>query len=89
MVAIGLDLSREARFRKEHNELSKVAEFHDLTEASLLQDVLERKEIPCVLRGYYHRALLYFFGPHIEVSALVPQHREAEAFEAMDFYELP
>lgn len=89
LVAIGLDLSREARFRKEHNELSKVAEFHDLTEASLLQDVLERKEIPCVLRGYYHRALLYFFGPHIEVSALVPQHREAEAIEAMDFYELP
>jgi hypothetical protein len=37
--------------------------------------------MPCFLRGYYHRALLYFFGPYIEISLLVPENKSREAAE--------
>lgn len=33
------------------------------------------------MRGYYHRALLYFFGPYIEISLLVPEDKSREAEE--------
>jgi preprotein translocase subunit SecY len=42
--------------------------------------------IPCYLRGYYHRALLYFFGPYIEISVLVPQEKIADAREIIENY---
>ena len=40
-----------------------------------------RRGIPCFMRGYYHRALLYFFGPYIEISLLVPEDKSREAEE--------
>jgi hypothetical protein len=38
------------------------------------------------LRGYYHRALLYFFGPYIEISVLVPGDKLEEAREVIKNY---
>jgi preprotein translocase subunit SecY len=88
MVVIVLDVSYEARFRKTHEALSNVAEFHNLARASLLRSVLKSKGIPCLLRGYYHRGILYFFGPYIEISALVPRERAQEAAETISSYGL-
>ena len=71
-VAIILDLMEEVRLRKKGVNLVKISELHDVPMAGLLKSLLEQKGLPCFLRGYYHRALLYFFGPYIEISVLVP-----------------
>jgi len=88
LVSIALDILEEARIRKEHKWLVKVGEFHDPAKAGLAKSLLEKHGIPSLLRGYYHRALLYFFGPYIEISLLVPQEKVKEASETINRYEL-
>lgn len=85
-VVILLDLIGEFSFRRKSNRLVKVAEFGRIPIAGLAKSVLESKGVPCHLRGYYHRAVLYFFGPHIEVSMLVPEDRAGEAREVLEKY---
>jgi len=85
-VAILLDLMEEIRIRRKRNNLVKVAELHDVPMAGLLKSLLEQKGFPCYLRGYYHRALLYFFGPYIEISVLVPEDRIVDAKEVIENY---
>ena len=48
--------------------------------------LFEQKGVPCYLRGYYHRTLLYFFGPYIEISVLVPEDRMTDAKEIIENY---
>ncbi len=79
MVAIALDLIGEIRIRRYSGRLIKVAEFQKPIEAGLLRSLLKQYKIPCQLRGYYHRALLYFFGPYIEISVFVPEEKRTEA----------
>ena len=78
-VAILLDLMEEMRVKWKGDNFVKVAELHDVPMAGLLKSLLVQKGFPCYLRGYYHRALLYFFGPYIEISVLVPEGKVAEA----------
>ncbi len=85
-VAILLDLIEEMRIRRKENQLVKVAELHDVPMAGFVKSLLEEKGLPCYLRGYYHRALLYFFGPYIEISVLVPEDRVADAKEVIEDY---
>ena len=85
-VVILLDLMEEVRLRRKGNNFVKVAELHDVPMAGLLKSILRQKEIPCYLRGYYHRALLYFFGPYLEISVLVPEDRLVEASEVIKKY---
>jgi len=85
-AAILLDLLEEMRIRMKGSRLLKVAELHDVPMAGLLKSLLEQERIPCYLRGYYHRALLYFFGPYIEISVLVPEDRMSEAKEVIETY---
>src|SRR4030042_5193583 len=84
-VAIIFDLMEEIRLRKGKN-LVKVAELHDVPMAGLVKSLFEQKRLPCYLRGYYHRALLYFFGPYIEISVLVPEDRMTDAKEVIKNY---
>ena len=84
-VAILFDLIEEIRLRR-GNHLVKVAELHDVPMAGLLKSLFEQKGVPCYLRGYYHRALLYFFGPYIEISVLVPEDRMTDAKEVIENY---
>jgi preprotein translocase subunit SecY len=84
--AIVLDLLDEVRMRKKGESFVQVAELHDIPIAGLLKSVLEQKGITCYLRGYYHRALLYFFGPYIEVSVLVPEGKVMDAQEVINNY---
>ena len=86
VVAILLDLMEEMRIRRKENHLVKVAELHDIPMAGLVKSLLEQKGFPCYLRGYYHRALLYFFGPYIEISVLVPEEKIADAREVIENY---
>jgi preprotein translocase subunit SecY len=69
--AVGLDLIQEIRARRS-GSLLKIAEIHDLPKAGVIKSLLEQQGIQCHLQGYYHRALLYFFGPYIEISVMVP-----------------
>jgi len=85
-VAIILDLMEEVRIRGRGGNLVKVAELHNVPMAGLLKSLFEQKGLPCYLRGYYYRALLYFFGPYIEISILVPEDRIAVAAEAIENY---
>jgi preprotein translocase subunit SecY len=85
-VAVLLDLLEEMRARTKGSKLVKVAELHDVPMAGLLKSLFEQKGVPCYLRGYYHRALLYFFGPYIEISVLVPEDRMSEAKEVIETY---
>jgi preprotein translocase subunit SecY len=85
-VAILLDLIEEMRVRRKGNNFIKVAELHDVPMAGLLKSLLVQKGLPCYLRGYYHRALLYFFGPYIEISVLVPDGKVAEAVAVIKKY---
>jgi len=85
-VAIVLDVLEEFRIRRNTNGMTKVMEFHEAYEAGLFKGILEQRGIPCILRGYYHRSLLYFFGPYIEISVLVPSDKCAEASELFERY---
>ena len=85
-VAILLDLKGDVRLRRKGNNLVKVAELHDVPMAGLVKSLLEQKGLPCYLRGYYHRALLYFFGPYIEISVMVPGDRITDATEVIENY---
>ena len=84
-VAILFDLIEEIRLRR-GGHLVKVVELHDVPTAGLVKSLLEQKGLPCYLRGYYHRALLYFFGPYIEISVLVPEDRVTDAKEVIEYY---
>lgn len=83
-VAITLDLWREFRMRRTNESLVKVAEFHDVVKAGLARSLLEGQGIPCLLRGYYYRALFYFFGPYVEISVFVPEDRRGAASELIN-----
>ncbi len=85
-IVVLMDIWEDIRNRKSSGQLVKIEELHDIPKAGLLKSILETKGIPCYLRGYYHRALLYFFGPYIEVSVLVPADKVDDANEAIRKY---
>jgi hypothetical protein len=84
VVCITLDLVNEARLRWRTGSLVKIAEYQEPWKAGLMQNVLEGKNIPSVIRGYHHRALLYFFGPYIELSLYVPRQQAEDAQEILN-----
>jgi len=85
-AVIALDFVTELRIRRYSGTLVKVAEFQKPMEAGLLRSLLKQHKIPCQLRGYYHRALLYFFGPYIEISVFVPEEKAIEANDVIAKY---
>jgi hypothetical protein len=84
MVCIALDLANEVSMRWKSRDLVTVAEFQEPWKAGLLKNVLQQNRIPCVIRGYYHRALMYFFGPFLEMSVFVPAEKAKAATEAIE-----
>ena len=55
-----------------HEKTFKLAEFQDLHHATMIKNHLKSENIKFYLQGYYHRHLLYFFGPYIPVNLMVP-----------------
>ena len=74
IVAISLDILERYKFSNlHHTHISKIAELHDVYDAAMIKKHLTLEGISCYMQGYYHRHLLYFFGPHIEISLMVAQ----------------
>lgn len=88
LVAISLDLISGFGFYQ--NDISrpfKIAEFHDIYDAEMIQNHMRAVGIKSYLRGYNHRLLNYFFGPHLEIS-LVTDNKDKERAKSLiqDFY---
>jgi hypothetical protein len=85
-VCITLDLTGELLFRWRSDSLVRIAEFHEPWKAGLLRSLLEKEKVPCIVRGYYHRSLLYLFGPYIEMPVFVARSNENAARDVMRAY---
>ncbi len=55
-----------------HDKTFKLAEFQDVHHATMIKNHLKSENIKFYLQGYYHRHLLYFFGPYIPINLMVP-----------------
>ena len=64
----------------------KIAELHDVYDASMIKNHLKTKGIISHLQGYYHRHLLYFFGPYIDISLMVGETDIKAATELLRKY---
>jgi len=71
---IGLDfISRFKLWNADvHEKLFKIAEFQDVHHATMIKNHLHNEGIKFFLQGYYHRHLLYFFGPYIPINLMIP-----------------
>ena len=83
VVSISLDIINDVRARKKYGYFAKIDEFQKPYEAKFIKNLLEQNSIPCFLEGYYHRSLLYFFGPFIEISLYVQRDKESEALDIL------
>ena len=81
LVSISLDIFDEVKARKEYGYFVKIGEFQKPYEAKFIKNLLEENNIPSFLEGYYHRSILYFFGPYVEISLFVQRDRESEALK--------
>ena len=53
----------------------------------MIKNHVEASGIACHLRGYHHRLLSYFFGPHIEMSLVIDkQDTEQVRTLIQDYY---
>lgn len=87
IVAISLDiLDRYNFFKSKIQKPVKIAEFHDVYDATMIKNHLSAEGILCHLQGYYHRHLLYFFGPYVEISLMVANSNQTNAQEVIHKY---
>lgn len=74
LVATAVVLDALDRIKKSPSgKMLRVAEIHDVYYVTMIKNHLEAEGIRAHLQGYNHRSLLYFFGPYIEISVLVPE----------------
>jgi hypothetical protein len=87
-VAISIDVwDRLHVLRKtKPGKLCKVAELHDVYDASMIRRHMESEGIICHFQGYYHRRLLYFFGPYVDISVKVAERDRQSAEELLRKY---
>lgn len=89
LVVILMDIWNEAKLRM-MAEPVVIHVTHDVDEAGVIKSMLEAHGVACRMKGYYHRAILYFFGPHVEISVMVPRDRADEAVRIIsEFVEQP
>jgi preprotein translocase subunit SecY len=88
LVAISIDVwERLNVLRKTRSgELYKIAELHDVYDASMMRRHMESEGILCHFQGYYHRHLLYFLGPYIDISVKVAERDRESAEELIRKY---
>lgn len=87
LVAVIIDIFDIYAFHRQRKGAPvKVAEIHDVYDATMIKNHLIAEGIPCHLRGYYHRHLLYFFGPYIEISLMVSSEDQAAAQDIIEKY---
>jgi preprotein translocase subunit SecY len=88
LVAIIIDLISGFHFYQDgiHRPI-KIAEFHDIYDAGMIQNHMKAMGIKSYLRGYHHRLLRYFFGPHLEMSLIInDRDKERAKLIIQEFY---
>jgi hypothetical protein len=86
-VAVGLDLWDEATLLRT-GPLARVLTLDNVHLAEYFQAVFAREGIPCVVRAFRFRRLLFFFGALYKMALLVPEadaERAARLVEATPF----
>jgi preprotein translocase subunit SecY len=83
VVSISLDIINDVKARNKYGYFVKIDEFQKPYEAKFIKNILDMNNIPCFLEGYYHRSLLYFFGPFIEISLYAQRDKESEAMNIL------
>ncbi len=88
VVAVGMDILDRYNLQrgKPRARLVKIAEFYDVYDASMIRAHLESEGIRCHLQGYYHRQLLYFFGPYIGIGLIVEEEAAGPCEEILKQY---
>ncbi len=90
IVVAVISLDVVSRFRlwnnNVHDKTYKIAEFQDLHHATMIKNHLASENIKFYLQGYYHRHLLYFFGPYIPINLMVPAYEKDRATEIISRY---
>jgi preprotein translocase subunit SecY len=74
-IAIGLDVLDRYRIQCQAHagRLVEIAEFHDIYDAAMIKKHMQSVGLSCHLQGYYHRQLLYFLGPYIDIRLMVDE----------------
>lgn len=87
-IVIALDIfdRYKAQRQSRTGRLIKIAELHDVYDAAMIKKHLESKGVISHLQGYYHRHLLYFFGPFIDISLMVGKTDTKAATELLRKY---
>ncbi len=85
---LGLDIVSRLKLWNEkiHDKTFKLAEFQDVHYATMIKNHLESENIRFYLQGYYHRHLLYFFGPYIPINLMIPLSEKNRATEIISRY---
>jgi len=85
---ISLDIVSRLKFWREnvHEKIFKIAEFQDLHHATMIRNHLKSENIKFYLQGYYHRHLLFFFGPYIPINLMVPFFEKERAVAIINRY---
>jgi len=88
VVAVSIDIFDRLNVlrRSKSGALCKIAELHDVYDASIIKRHMESEGITCHFQGYYHRRLLYFLGPYIDMSVMVSEGDREAAEELMRAY---
>lgn len=69
-----------------HEKTFKIAEFHDLHFATMIKNHLKKENIKFYMQGYYHRHLLFFFGPYIPINLMIPSFEKNRVSEIITRY---
>ncbi|MBM9513839.1 preprotein translocase subunit SecY [Desulfogranum marinum] len=88
VAVISLDFVSRFRLWNEniHDKAYKIAEFQDLHHATMIKNHLIDENIKFYLQGYYHRHLLYFFGPYIPINLMIPAYEAERVIEIISRY---
>jgi preprotein translocase subunit SecY len=88
VAVISLDFVSRFRLWNEnvHDKTHKIAEFQDVHHATMIKNHLIGENIKFYLQGYYHRHLLYFFGPYIPINLMVPVYEADRVTEIISRY---
>lgn len=72
MMAIGLDLWDEIRFRRRHGSAAVLVRLDNVHFSYRLEEDLQQAEIDALARGHQLRSLYFFFGALYKIDMLVP-----------------
>ena len=88
IAVISLDFVSRFRLWNEnvYDKTFKIAEFQDVHHATMIKNHLISENIKFYLQGYYHRHLLYFFGPYIPINLMVPLYEVDRVKEIISRY---